>query len=200
MFSALLGPPIYDFVEQGMGEHVVVHATRKPRMCKDLKVRLRIEGKLYPYTVFFVWIRPFPGGGFVVGARLVNPTDLPEQKTDPKASGRKSWRIQGRFRVTSRELPNFAGMTLDVSSGGMMLQVQAPLHEGKVLNLRVETGDDNPLEFQGTVRWCRQEGKNYVVGVQLLGVRDEQRERLEQLSRDLAWDQQSSIQKRMLGR
>lgn len=57
-----------------------------------------------------------------------------------------------RLRVRSREMPNFAAMTRDLSADGCCLETDAPVHPGAVLTLTLDNQDDE-IESTGTVVW-----------------------------------------------
>jgi hypothetical protein len=45
--------------------------------------------------------------------------------------------------------------------------------------VRLELGEPGPLTLSARVAWCRRDGGHYLAGLELIGLRDDERERIE---------------------
>ncbi|MBN9419495.1 hypothetical protein ABS71_07965 [bacterium SCN 62-11] len=78
---------------------------------------------------------------------------------------RRQPRMGERLRVMSPELPDYQALTLDISDGGLRLDVSDQLQPGELLALSVSfPGYDGDVQCEVQVLWCRQEGNRYVAG------------------------------------
>ncbi len=73
----------------------------------------------------------------------------------------------------------FATFTEEISPGGMRVRVPSLLEPGTSLVLRLELGEPGPLVVAGRVAWCRRDGGHFEAGVELVGLREDERERIE---------------------
>lgn len=202
MFSVFSRPPVFDLMEPHM-DHTVLHADRKPRMCKDIKVRIRVgtPPKLIPFRVFFIWARPHHEGGWKCGCKLIEPTSIPVQE-DVTACKRRSERVDGRFRIVSRDLPGYTAVSVDLSEGGFQMVTRAPMDTSRILDMRLEPEVEGleTLDFQARVMWCREQQRgSFRVGMEYVFPDQEQRERLGALERHLRDSRKGTISQRSIG-
>jgi len=69
--------------------------------------------------------------------------------------------------------------TEEVSPGGIKLRVSALLEPGARLIVRLQLGEPGPLVVSARVAWCRRDAGHYIAGLEFVGLRDEERERIE---------------------
>lgn len=101
---------------------------------------------------------------------------------------RKAQRRVCRFRVVSPDLPDFCGMSLDISSTGMQLESRGELRLGSLINLRLETNmtDWTTVNFKARVAWHAKEGTRvHRLGVEFVQLSPDSRDKLAQLERYL---------------
>ena len=72
-----------------------------------------------------------------------------------------------------------ATFTEQLSSTGLELRVPAHVKPETLMLLRLELGAPGPLMVTARVAWCRRDGGHFVAGLELVGVRDDERERIE---------------------
>ena len=72
-----------------------------------------------------------------------------------------------------------ATFTEEVSPGGIKLRVHGLLEIGTPMVVRLELGEPGPLVLSARVAWCRRDGGHYFAGLELVGLRDDERERIE---------------------
>lgn len=72
-----------------------------------------------------------------------------------------------------------ATFTEEISPGGIKLRVQGLLEPGTPMVVRLELGEPGPLTLSARVAWCRRDGGHYFAGLELVGLRDDERERIE---------------------
>lgn len=72
-----------------------------------------------------------------------------------------------------------ATFTEEISPGGLRLRVQGLLEPGTPMVVRLELGEPGPLTLSARVAWCRRDGGHYFAGLELVGLRDDERERIE---------------------
>jgi len=57
--------------------------------------------------------------------------------------------------------------------------VPGPLDTGALMVVRLELGGPGPLTLTGRVAWCKRDGGHYLAGLEFVGLRDDERERIE---------------------
>lgn len=72
-----------------------------------------------------------------------------------------------------------ATFTEEISPGGIKLRVQGLIEVGTPMVVRLELGEPGPLTLSARVAWCRRDGGHYFAGLELVGLRDDERERIE---------------------
>ena len=103
------------------------------------------------------------------------PTPVP-----PPLVARQHARAQRKLKVEFAEVASLhATFTEEISPGGLKLRVSAPLDSGALMIVRLELGEPGPLTLTARVAWCKRDGGHYVAGLELVGLRDDERERIE---------------------
>lgn len=74
---------------------------------------------------------------------------------------REAPRIERRLRVLSPRLPQYLALAGDLSVGGIGLKCSGPLTEGDYLPLRIDLDDEESVELEAEVRWCRPSGHRW---------------------------------------
>jgi hypothetical protein len=72
-----------------------------------------------------------------------------------------------------------ATFTEEVSPGGLKLKLPMNVEPGAPMVVRLELGLPGPLLVNARVAWCRRDGGHYLVGLSFVGLRDDERERIE---------------------
>jgi hypothetical protein len=80
-----------------------------------------------------------------------------------------------------------ATFTEEVSPGGLKLKLPNNVEPGASMVVRLELGLPGPLLVNARVAWCRRDGGHYLVGLSFVGLRDDERERIE------AWTTANSV-------
>jgi PilZ domain-containing protein len=115
--------------------------------------------------------------------RLARPQPPPM----PSAIVRQHARTQRKLKVALAPLSALhATFSEEVSAGGLKLRVPAHLEPGTTVVARLELGEPGPLTLSARVAWCKRDGGHYLVGLELIGLRDDERERIE------AWSEVAS--------
>jgi hypothetical protein len=108
--------------------------------------------------------------------RLAKPQPVPPPPQVP----RLHTRAQKKLKVGYAPLTSLhATFTEEVSAGGIKLRVQGHLDTGAVMVLRLELGEPGPLTLSARVAWCKRDGGHYWAGLEFVGLRDDERERIE---------------------
>lgn len=115
--------------------------------------------------------------------RLAAPPSPPPSSVRAAAPERAHARMSRKLRLgwaAARELHvSFAD---EVSAGGLRVITHEHLEAGTLLVVRLELagpGDPEPLTATARVAWSRREGGHFACGLELTGLRPEERERLE---------------------
>lgn len=83
----------------------------------------------------------------------------------PVLGSRRQPRQEERLRVMSPELPDYQALTLDISEGGLRLDVSGQLEPGELLALGLSfPGCEGDVHCEVQVLWCRPEGQRFVAG------------------------------------
>ncbi len=62
--------------------------------------------------------------------------------------------------------------TLDISAKGMQIATREALDPNRILRVFVDSGEEYPLTLVGEVKWSRQEGAEYLTGIELYPSRE----------------------------
>jgi hypothetical protein len=102
--------------------------------------------------------------------------------TMPPAPGlpRQHARAQKKLKVEYAPVTALhATFTEEVSGGGLKLRVQGYLETGATLLVRLQLGEPGPLVVSARVAWCKRDAGHYFAGLEFVGLRDDERERIE---------------------
>jgi len=109
-------------------------------------------------------------------AQLAKPPPVPP----PPQVARQHARAQKKLKVEFTPLQSMhATFTEEISPGGLKLRVPAPLDTGALMVVRLELGEPGPLTLTARVAWCKRDGGHYLAGLEYVGLRDDERERIE---------------------
>jgi|SRR6185503_1134619 hypothetical protein len=104
----------------------------------------------------------------------------PQPPPTPPQVERQHARAQKKLKVEYAPLGSMhATFTEEVSPGGIKLRVQGLIEIGTPMVVRLELGEPGPLVLSARVAWCRRDGGHYFAGLELVGLRDDERERIE---------------------
>ncbi len=108
--------------------------------------------------------------------RLSKPPPLPP----PPQVARQHVRTQKKLKVEYALLTSLhATFTEEVSPGGIKLRVQGLYEVGTPMVVRLELGEPGPLVLSARVAWCKRDGGHYFAGLELVGLREDEKERIE---------------------
>ena len=108
--------------------------------------------------------------------QLAKPPPVPP----PPQVARQHVRAQKKLKVEYAPLSSMqATFTEEVSPGGIKLRVPGLLEVGTPMVLRLEVGEPGPLVLSARVAWCRRDGGHYFAGLELIGLREDERERID---------------------
>jgi len=133
-------------------------------------VRVTVEEHEIPLEVESC--RPVGDQEFLVTARAQMPLGglVPSESV---LGSRNHLRLDERLRVMSPELPKYQALTVDISRGGLRLDVAGELQPGELLGLSVSfPGYEGDVECEVQVLWCRPEGQRFVSGCRFLDPQD----------------------------
>ncbi len=102
------------------------------------------------------------------------PTPMPSQV--PRQHARAAKKLKVEFAPLSTLHATF---TEEISPGGLKLRVPALLETGIDVVVRLELGAPGPLTLSARVAWCKRDGGHYLAGLEFVGLRDDERERIE---------------------
>jgi Tfp pilus assembly protein PilZ len=108
------------------------------------------------------------------------PTPMPSQI--PRQHARAARKLKVGFAPLSALHATF---TEEISPGGIKIRVPGLIETGVSVVLRLELGEPGPLTVTARVAWCRRDGGHYLAGLEFVGLRDDERDRIE------AWSQVS---------
>jgi len=112
--------------------------------------------------------RPVGEEEFLVTARAPVPLEGLVSSV-PVLGSRRQPRLNERLRVMSPELPEYQALTLDISQGGLRLDVSAPLQPGELLELSLSfPGYEGDVVCEVQVLWCRPEGLRFAAGCRFI--------------------------------
>lgn len=100
----------------------------------------------------------------------------------PAARGRQHPRITKKLRfayTAEKAMP--IGFSDEVSAGGLRLTLHHHVDVGALFVLRLQLGgpDAEPLGVTGRVAWVKRDGNHFAVGLEFVGLRPDERERIE---------------------
>jgi hypothetical protein len=109
-------------------------------------------------------------------ALLAKPQPVPP----PPQIARQHARAQKKLKVEFAPLTSMhATFTEEVSPGGIKVRVQGHVDTGAMMIVRLELGEPGPLTLSARVAWCKRDGGHYFAGLEFVGLRDDERERIE---------------------
>jgi hypothetical protein len=96
----------------------------------------------------------------------------------PRAHPRAAHKLRVRYAAIGDLTVSF---TDELGGGGMRLRTQHHLVDGARLLMRLELGGEHhePLTVEARVIWSRREGGHFLVGLEWVHLRDDERERIE---------------------
>lgn len=98
----------------------------------------------------------------------------------PPQVARQHARTQKKLKVEYAPLTSMhATFTEEISPGGIKLRVPGLIEVGTPMVVRLELGEPGPLTLSARVAWCKRDGGHYFAGLELVGLRDDERERIE---------------------
>lgn len=104
----------------------------------------------------------------------------PQLVPPPPQIPRQHARAQKKLKVAYASLTSLhATFTEEISAGGIKLRVQGHLEPGATMIVRLELGEPAALTLSARVAWCKRDGGHYFAGLEFLGLRDDERERIE---------------------
>jgi len=108
--------------------------------------------------------------------KLAPPPPAPPPPKLPREHARAQRKLKVEFApVTALQ----ATFTEEVSVGGMKLRVPEHLQPGTAMVVRLAVGEPGPLTLSARVAWCRRDGGHFVAGLEFVGLRADERERIE---------------------
>jgi hypothetical protein len=107
---------------------------------------------------------------------LAKPIPTPPPSLIPRQHTRATKKLKVEFAPVSTLHATF---TEEISAGGLKLRVPGFLEAGITLVVRLELGEPGPLTLSARVAWCKRDGGHYVAGLEFIGLRDEERARIE---------------------
>jgi hypothetical protein len=110
--------------------------------------------------------------------REVSSTPTP---TPAGAPARSSPRVQKKLRVGYTKVSDFKiTFTSDVGEGGLRMRSPQLLPDGQlvVLQLHMGNGDDDAITVAARVAWSKRIGNAFECGLEFVGLRPEEQERL----------------------
>jgi hypothetical protein len=106
------------------------------------------------------------------------PPPIPNRK-----DSRKDVRSSRKLRIGYAAVKGLQiTFTEEIGAGGIRLTLHTPAEVGALFALRLElagSGDPDPPFVQAKVVWCRREANHFAVGLEFVGLRPEDRERIE---------------------
>ena len=113
------------------------------------------------------------------GGPPLKPPPIPSNKIDSRKDVRTSRKLRVGYSV-AKDMP--VTFTDEVGAGGLRLTLQQPADVGATFAVRLELagpGDpDAPLVLAKVV-WCKRDGNRFAVGLEFVGLKPEDRERIE---------------------
>lgn len=92
-------------------------------------------------------------------------------------------RLSAELRIDTKTI---SGTTRNLSSGGVCVEIDRPVAEGKQLAMRlfivedeIETEGARGLELTGTVQWTAEADRGYAVGIKFVNVTPQQTQQLQ---------------------
>jgi hypothetical protein len=114
-------------------------------------------------------------------------SSMPMAPLSVPASGPNAVNARQHARASTRKLKVaiapvtalHATFTEEVSPGGLKLKLPMNVEPGAAMVVRLDVGLPGPLLVNARVAWCRRDGGHYLVGLSFVGLRDDERERIE---------------------
>jgi hypothetical protein len=173
MLAQMFTPEV-DYVDYQDG--LLVFRASKALKPETSKVKLRMSfGTVAAYVV----LQSVEDDRGIYRAQLLNYEVVLENLPHER---RAEVRLPRVFRVSSPELPGYAGTTEDISLGGARVATSAPLEKDLEISLRLELDDPElpPLSLLADVMWtARRLDEGYHSGLKFLGLEHSQKRMLE---------------------
>lgn len=171
------------------------------------KVSLKLgglkNGKSLQMPMLVASCRELESGGYLVAGNFQGAElDLKQVQTTSDVEDpffRSAPRVSCHLCVLSRDLPGFRAMTVDLSEGGMQLEVSSKVEVGSSVLLRLEFDTEilPVIEASARVAWCSQQGRGlYRVGLQFNSISDSSKEIISRYRHILTRRAQTDIQVR----
>jgi hypothetical protein len=109
----------------------------------------------------------------------VKPPPIPNNKIDSRKDVRTSRKLRVGYSA-AREMP--VTFTDEVGAGGLRLTLQQPADVGALFAVRLELagpGDPEAPLVLAKVVWCKRDGNRFAIGLEFVGLKPEDRERIE---------------------
>ncbi|MCA1664548.1 MAG: PilZ domain-containing protein [Myxococcales bacterium] len=104
----------------------------------------------------------------------------PRPAPQPPQIARQHARAQKKLKVEFAPLASLhATFTEEISPGGIKVRVHGHVDTGAMMIVRLELGEPGPLTLSARVVWCKRDGGHYFAGLEFVGLRDDERERIE---------------------
>ena len=109
-------------------------------------------------------------------ALLARPPAVPP----PPQIARQHARAHKKLKVEYAPLGSMhVTFSEEVSPGGVKIRVPGLVEVGTPMVVRLELGEPGPLTVSARVAWCKRDGGHYFAGLELVGLRDDEKERIE---------------------
>jgi hypothetical protein len=174
VIKRLLFTPEVDYVDYDDG--LLVFRARKTLKPETGKVNLRMS---FGTVAAFIELQSFEDEAKLYRAKLLNYEIVLDNLSQDR---RGDLRLPRVMRVTSPELPGYAGTTEDISLKGARVATTGPLEKDLEISLKIELDDPEipPMSVLADVRWtARRLDEGYHSGLQFLGLDRNQKRTIE---------------------
>jgi hypothetical protein len=167
--KGLLFTPEGDYVDYDDG--LLVFRTRKKLKPECSKLKLRMS---FGTVTAYILLQSFEDGAEVYRAQLLNYEVVLDSLNDER---RSELRLPRVFRVSSPDLPGYAGTTEDISIKGARIATTGPLERNLEISLKMELDDPElpPMNLLADVMWTgRRLDEGYHSGLKFVALEREQ--------------------------
>jgi hypothetical protein len=167
--KGLLFTPEGDYVDYDDG--LLVFRTRKKLKPECSKLKLRMS---FGTVTAYILLQSFEDGAEVYRAQLLNYEVVLDSLNDER---RSELRLPRVFRVSSPDLPGYAGTTEDISIKGARIATTGPLERNLEISLKMELDDPElpPMNLLADVMWtARRLDEGYHSGLKFVALEREQ--------------------------
>ena len=167
--KGLLFTPEGDYVDYDDG--LLVFRTRKKLKPECSKLKLRMS---FGTVTAYILLQSFEEGAEVYRAQLLNYEIVLDSLNDER---RSELRLPRVFRVSSPDLPGYAGTTEDISIKGARIATTGPLERNLEISLKMELDDPElpPMNLLADVMWtARRLDEGYHSGLKFVALEREQ--------------------------